>query len=102
MTKDAEICESCTKTIYTSAWRLHTRQNHEDEDDKTFNSPGSGDKNKTILSNSDFRVDLERQEAINILTQRCNTCSINFTSAPELKEQNSLQDHIQKEHAQCN
>ena len=38
------------------------RQDHEDEHDKTFNSPGSDDKNKITLSNSDFRVDLERQD----------------------------------------
>ena len=57
MTEDAEICENCDNTFKKSKpLRLHTRQDHEDEDDKTFNSPGSGDKNKITLSNSDFRV----------------------------------------------
>ena len=45
MTEDAEICEDCDNTFKKSKpLRLHTRQDHEDEDDTTFNSPGSGDK----------------------------------------------------------
>merc|ERR1712089_54847 len=63
MTEDAEICENCDNTFKKSKpLRLHTRQDHEAEDDTTFNSPGSGDKNKITLSNSDFRIDLENQE----------------------------------------
>mgnify|MGYP003339881980 CR=1 FL=1 len=70
--EDAESCESCTKTSYTSALRLHTCQNHEDKVDKAFSPPGSGDENKITLSNSD----LERQKAITVQTQHAEAVSV--------------------------
>ena len=84
--EDAESCESCTKTSYTSALRLHTRQNHEDKVDKAFSPPGSDDENKITLSNSD----LERQKAITVQTQHaeavyCNKCKFITDSEDDLR-----------------
>ena len=84
--EDAEICESCTKTSYTSALRLHTRQNHQDKVDKAFSPPGSDDENKITLSNSD----LERQKAITVQTQHaeavyCDKCKFITDNEDDLR-----------------
>ena len=98
MTEDAEICENCDNTFKKSKpLRLHTRQDHEDEDDKTFNSPGSGDKNKITLSNSDFRVDLERQDLKRKAHKRIMTKSKIIESNLERKAENRMEKLVIKE-----
>ena len=57
MTEDAEICENCDKTFKKSKpLRLHTRQDHENEDDKAgykANDEKSINENKTIEGEPD-------------------------------------------------
>ena len=55
------------------------RQDHEAEDNTTFNSPGSGDKNKITLSISDFRIDLENQDLERQAVNRATIETVSYT-----------------------